>query len=530
MRKIVTLRQALTDTAYFGGQLEGSSWLPWRALLLSIMGEELTSDELTLFTSLTGRLQAPLEPVREFAGVIGRRGGKSRAMGVLAAFLACCVDHRAILAPGEIGVLPVLAATRTQASNAYNFVTGAIAASPALRSLIIGRTADTLSLSTGVDIVVRPASFRSVRGATFIAAICDEVAFFRTEDNSVNVDIEIIRALRPGLLISKGPLIAISSPYAKRGYLWNTYRKNYGADGNPKILVAQAASQVMNCNVDMDWIQSQFDEDPIAAEAEYNAQFRSDVQSFVDREVIDACVIPGRFELPFIKGVRYQAFCDLAGGGSDAMTISIGHRQDDVAIIDALREVKPPCSPEAVIIEFAELLKSYGLYRVQGDRYALEWPRERFRIHGISYEQSARPKSELYQSFLPLLNSGKVELLDDSVLVSQLANLERRTARGGRDSIDHPSGNYHDDVANSVAGVASLCVAYIQKGPVAATGTYKLHAHDTNERGEPSGGGRLYKLGSFGQRIEVIPDWAERRERYAPGDPRWKLEADNIKR
>jgi hypothetical protein len=303
-------------------------------------------------------------------------------LGVLAAYLATCIDHRSIQAPGELGVLPVLAATKSQAANSFNFISGAIGASPALRSLIVGGTADTLELATNVQIVVRPGSFRSIRGATFIAAICDEIAFFRTDDTSVNVDLEIIRALRPGLLISKGPLIAISSPYAKRGYLWNTYRKNYGADGNPKILVAQAASQVMNCNVDMTWIADQFAEDPVAAEAEYNAQFRSDVQTFVDREIVDACIISGRFELAPVKGIKYEAFCDLAGGGADAMTLAIAHRQDDTAIIDALREIKPPCSPEQVIVEFAELLKSYGLYRVQGDRYALEWPRERFRCTG----------------------------------------------------------------------------------------------------------------------------------------------------
>jgi hypothetical protein len=279
-------------------------------------------------------------------------------MGVLTAFIACCIDHRSILAPGEKGVLPVLAATRTQAANAFNFVSGAISASPALRSLIVGCTADTLSLATNIDVIVRPASFRSIRGSTFVAVILDEIAFFRTEDNSVNADIEIVRALRPGLLISKGPLIAISSPYAKKGYLWATFRKNFGADGNPKILVAQAASQTMNCNVDMDWIQAQFDEDPVAAQAEYNAEFRSDVQTFVDREIIDACVIPGRYELPPVKNIKYEAFCDLAGGGADAMTISIAHCHDDIAIIDAIREIKPPCSPESVIIEFAELLNS----------------------------------------------------------------------------------------------------------------------------------------------------------------------------
>ena len=37
-------------------------------------------------------------------------------------------------------------------------------------------------------------------------------------------------------------------------------------------------------------------------------------------------------------------------------------------------------------------------------------------------------------------------------LISQIACLERRTARGGRDSIDHPP-NGHDDLANVVAGV-----------------------------------------------------------------------------
>jgi hypothetical protein len=51
-----------------------------------------------------------------------------------------------------------------------------------------------------------------------------------------------------------------------------------------------------------------------------------------------------------------------------------------------------------------------------------------------------------------LRNSSRVELLDHPRLVAQLCTLERRTARGGRDSIDHPPGG-HDDIANVVAGV-----------------------------------------------------------------------------
>jgi hypothetical protein len=69
---------------------------------------------------------------------------------------------------------------------------------------------------------------------------------------------------------------------------------------------------------------------------------------------------------------------------------------------------------------------------------------------------SERSKSEIYADFLPLLNSGHVELVDSRRLVLQLANLERRTARSGKDSIDHAPGG-HDDVANAAAGVLVLC-------------------------------------------------------------------------
>jgi hypothetical protein len=50
---------------------------------------------------------------------------------------------------------------------------------------------------------------------------------------------------------------------------------------------------------------------------------------------------------------------------------------------------------------------------------------------------------------------GEVDLLDSPRLVSQLTSLERRTARGGKDSIDHAPGA-HDDVANAVAGACWL--------------------------------------------------------------------------
>jgi hypothetical protein len=52
-----------------------------------------------------------------------------------------------------------------------------------------------------------------------------------------------------------------------------------------------------------------------------------------------------------------------------------------------------------------------------------------------------------------------VELLDHPKMIGQFAALECTAARGGKAKIDHPPGG-HDDIANAVAGVVALGLAY----------------------------------------------------------------------
>ena len=145
-----------------------------------------------------------------------------------------------------------------------------------------------------------------------------------------------------------------------------------------------------------------------------------------------------------------------SGGARDSFGLAVAHRDGGGVVVDCVRETRPPFLPEAVIAEYAAVLKSYRCSKVVGDRYGGEFPREQFQKRGVRYEVSAKVKSELYVDFLPLLNSGSVLLPRSDRLVSQLASLERTTARGtGKDSIDHPR-DQHDDLANVVAGAATL--------------------------------------------------------------------------
>jgi len=217
------------------------------------------------------------------------------------------------------------------------------------------------------------------------------------------------------------------------------------------VLVWQAPTQVMNPAVPADIIAEAYAEDEAAAAAEYGAEFRRDIESFLSKEAIAACVVPDRFELPPIHGQQYIAFIDPSGGSSDSMTLAIATRDTNRSTLVCVREVKAPFSPDIAVADFVTALQTYGVRSVTSDRYAGEWPRDRFRRFDIECRPSDKTKSEIYVAFAPLVNACRVELLDLPVLTRQLEHLERRTSRGGKDSIDHPPRG-RDDVANAVAG------------------------------------------------------------------------------
>ena len=446
----VTIRDAMTDPALFGNQFAGDSWSAWRALLAGFYGLPLTDAEAEHWNALTGRESAPQSAHDELWMAIGRRGGKSQSAALLAVYEAAFRDHTDRLAPGEVATVAVLAADRKQARAVFRYVSGLIRSNPMLERLVAREDREAIELSNRAVIEITTASFRATRGYTFAAVIADEVAFWRS-DESANPDAEIINAVRPGLATLGGPLICLSSPYAKRGELWNAYARHYGKPS--AILVAQAPSRTMNPQLPERVVSEAMERDPAAARAEYGGEFRDDIEAFVRREVLDEATRPEPLVVPPSKRMQYQAFADPSGGGADEYVLAIGHLESDLVVVDALH-ARRGGSPQAVTAEYASILKGYGVRHVTGDRYAGAWPGDEFKRHGIRYDAAPQPKSGLYQDALAALNSGRVELPPDRTLIHQFAGLERRTSRSGKDSIDHAPGG-HDDRSNAVAGLVA---------------------------------------------------------------------------
>jgi hypothetical protein len=451
----MNILHALDDPKVFGPFFKGGTWAAWRVFLASLFALPMTEAELAIYRQHTGRTAPPSEPSLEAWLVCGRRSGKSFVLALVAVFLACFRDWRPYLGPGERATIMVVAADRKQARTILRYCIGLLREVPMLARQVESETQESISLRNRVTIEVHTASFRSTRGYTLVASLCDELAFWATDDASSDPDVEVIAALRPGMAtIPNSMLLCASSPYARKVELWNAHRRHFGKDGDP-ILLWHAATRDMNPQVPPSVIDLAMARDPAHATAEYGAQFRTDIESYIQLHDVERCVARGIEARPPISTCRYKAFVDPSGGARDSMCLAIGHKDGDKIIIDRALEQKPPFSPAVTVDTFAGVLKQFRIREIEGDRYGGEWCKEPFRKAGIGYEPTKLAKSDLYVGFLPLLTSGLVDLVDNPRLIAQIVGLERRTARSGKDSIDHAPGG-HDDLANVVAGVSAL--------------------------------------------------------------------------
>jgi hypothetical protein len=340
----------------------------WRTVLKSLFGLPMDADEAELFTAYTGREELPTAAFAVMWLVAGRRGGKSFMMALIAAYMGLLRDWKPFLSPGEKAVIALIAADRSQAAVLRNYILG-ILEIPAFVRSVISTTGDTIELAGSVSIEIMTCNHRTTRGRSVCVLLADETAFWKSE-HSQTPDLEVWRAVRASMASfgNVGLAIVASSPYARRGLLFDGWRRYFGKP-DASNLVWQLPTWIASPTISDEFLRGELESDPASYAAEYGAHFRSDIEAFVSREVAEASVMSGFFEIAPQSGVTYRGFIDAAGGsGTDSFTMAIAFRQDGETILAAIRERRPPFSPDSVVAEYAELLKSYGIYRATSDK------------------------------------------------------------------------------------------------------------------------------------------------------------------
>jgi hypothetical protein len=425
-------------------------------------GAPMSEEEITFFKSIAGGREPPTRRPREVWAICGRRSGKDSIASAVAAHAAASFNPKGILRPGEKALVACVAPDRETGRIVRSYVGSYFELIPPLNAMVTRVTQDTVELNNNVEIAVLTNNYRVVRGRPILMAILDEVAFFR-DDNFALPDTELYAALTPGLSsIPQAQMIGISTPHMKSGLLWKKHKASFGVNDDDAMVIV-APSHVMNPQLNTRDRDRMLIEDPDKARAEYWAEWRLGLAQFIDPLMVNRATVPGRIALDPVVGINYVAAVDMSGGSSDAAALGIAHAEGDRAILDYAGEWPSPHSPEQVTMEMAAICRRYNVNTVIGDKYAGEWPRERFRFHRINYDVAPWTRSDAYLTLLPALNTpGRIELLDNQRLVAQLCGLVRTTVRGGRDIVDHARGA-RDDLINAGA-LALVAAALAPKG------------------------------------------------------------------
>jgi len=330
-----------------------------RTLLKGFYGEVLDEEETAIFRECVGR-DYESRKYYELTCIAGARSGKdSRIATSIALHEAFCRDHTYLHA-GERGFVLIVAQDQRGGQIAFNYIKAAIERSDLLAAHITEIRKTEIELDNQITIAAYPCSYRAPRGVTVICGIAEEVAFWRDE-TSANPDREILRSMARGMAnVPNAKLIKISTPYSRAGALYDDFIKRHQL---PDTLVWKTPTWIMNPNISQTFLNRERLKDPVAFEREYGAEFAEDIAGFIQRDVLDSSVVRNRFELQPEARFRYFCFVDTSGGSSDSMVLAIAHACKEQGgkgthfVLDLVKEVRPPFSPDQVTAEFATDIK-----------------------------------------------------------------------------------------------------------------------------------------------------------------------------
>jgi len=426
----------------------------WDAVIKPFDGLALTDSELGWFREHSGR-QAPLPGgYSELVAIVGRQAGKDD----LCADAGNARAIQTLLTKEPVDGLYISFIAQDHRSSVrtlFHRVCRPWLQIPMLNKHVAAQTADSLTLDNGLTLAAYPCRPQALRGLRNLCAAMNETAHYRNSQG-YPVDVELRRAVLPTLSTTGGKLLIVSSPYLQTDLLGDLYRRHWGRDESP-TLVIQATAPELNPTLPPDYLERMEQDDPEAFRSEVLGEFRTGTSTFLDAEALDACVADWR-ELPPGAASSWVAFADFSSGKSDASVVALGFRDGERAVCGVLRAWPAPHNPENVISEASTLLKSYGVHNVVADRYSIGFVDQALRRNGIYFQPSELDASRLYLELLPRILSGTVTAPNDPALLRELRSLERRRGFAGKDKVSHRSRG-PDDRANALAGCIWLASA-----------------------------------------------------------------------
>jgi hypothetical protein len=402
----------------------------------------------------------------------GIRTGKSLLAAALAvrAALTCDLSR---LRPGETARVSVLSLTVDLGRVVFDHIAGTVAARPVLRALMVGEpTSDSVTLRhpSGREVEIKVVAGARA-GASLVArwsagAIFDEAPRMLGEEDGV-VNFDDARRAVLGRLLPGAQLVAIGSPWAPRGPIYEAVQEHEGKP-SARLVVVRAPAYLLN---PIWWTRERCS----ALQAQDAQAFRTDVLAlFADPETsllssaeIDRATRKGALVLGREAGHAYVAAMDPGTRGNAwTLVVATRKRRADRRCYTAVVLAKQwqgsktdPLDPDRVLAEIAALVKGYGAAGVWTDQLAADFVRSIAFRHGLGVNVETvgtTSKVAMFESFRMRLADNGLELPDDPMVRADLLSVRKRvTMNGLAVELPRTADGRHADYAPALALVAS---------------------------------------------------------------------------
>jgi hypothetical protein len=525
-----TLEQMLCGRAAFG--LTTASPVQ-RAICRALDGLPLgelagVDDVVAAFGGVAALAMLPLGARPAEAHILsGIRTGKSLLAAALAVHNSQTCDLSK-LGPGEVPRVSVLSLTLDLSHVVFGHLVGHLRERPALRALMIGEpTADAVMLRHPSGRAVEVKCVAGARaGASLVArwsagVVFDEAPRMIGADDGV-VNYADSRAAVLGRLLPGAMAIAIGSPWAPFGPVYEIVQERFGRPGRDVVVVRAPAPAMNPVYWTPERVAELAERDPAIHRTDVLGEFADAESSLLASDDVDRAVRPGPLELRPVAGGLYFAAMD-PGTRANAWTLAIAHAEEVLGppvlegarsrtarfVVDLVRQWRPskgePLSPAVVLAEVATACRSYGVRAVTSDGWSADAIRDIAHPLGLEVQienPTAHSNLELYENLRTRVVQGLVELPPVPELRADLLRVRKRVTQVGLSIVlPRTSDGRHADYAPSVAkAIDRAASAGVFSGPGASSST------SGHRDGAQFGGGLASSSSSPTSRLEVRPD------------------------
>ncbi|MBA7515702.1 hypothetical protein ES705_07745 [subsurface metagenome] len=412
-----------------------------KIILKALYGMNLNEKELKIFNTLTkgkGKYKPGTEKT-EAVMCLGARAGKSFLVSICALYEAIVgwlnKPWKETLSPGEFVYVCIIATKELQARQIIQTnCLRMLRRSPMLKGFIKKSTDLEITLRNYVKIISGPCNSTALRGLPIIVLIMDEIAFFRLE--GVKADEVIFNSLRPRQSQFIGnKLFMISTAGSKQGLFFNFFNEGFRIEDR---LTIQANTRFVNPEIPQKFLDKERVRDIDNHNREFNAEFSEKIESFFPFELTERpFVLAG--DLKYKSGNTYYLGFDQSGlSGRDRFSLSIGHNEKEIVIIDVVRSWTTK-DLESILNDIKELKNKYRINTCLVDKYARGWVENAFKR--ISLEIETRPGlAEIYVVMKGLILKDKLNLPDRPDLRAGMRNTLAVYNKSNQLSIYHERG------------------------------------------------------------------------------------------